>query len=624
MDPAPVMIDSDEEEVRMFRYEKPDNLVDLFEDAVADFADNDLFGTKQEDGAYTWVTYADVGRRVDDLRAGLSKLGITKGDAVGLIANNRTEWAIAAFASYGLGARFVPMYENELPRIWRYIVNDASVKVLLVANTGISDQMAARMAETPSLEGIYVIDSDGESGNSMASLEAEGGRQPVPSYKPAPGEIATLIYTSGTTGDPKGVLLSHGNFTTNARAGYRLFNKQLNAESCSFSILPWAHSFGQTAELYNWLQFGGHIGFMASIDTLAEDMQAIAPTFLIAVPRIFNKIYDGIMTKMTETGGLAEKLFNMGVESARQIREAGAENVGLGTRLKFKLVNAVVFKKIRARFGGRLMGALSGSATMNVNIGHFFRDVGIPVYDCYGLTETTPAVSMNSPEAFRPGSVGRPIEYVTVEIDSSVVEPGAPDGEIVVYGPNVMQGYNNKPDATADTMTADGGFRTGDRGYLDKDGFLFISGRIKEQYKLENGKYVFPAVLEEEIRLLPWVENAMLVGEGRAFNVCLIVPDFLVVANWAKENGLPDNPQSLVSDNALQKMVADEIIQHLKGKFGGYEIPKKYIFLSENFSLENGMLTQTMKLKRREVLARYRPQIESLFGSRELFQSAAG
>jgi long-chain acyl-CoA synthetase len=213
---------------------------------------------------------------------------------------------------------------------------------------------------------------------------------------------------------------------------------------------------------------------------------------------------------------------------------------------------------------------------------------------------------------------------VTVKIDNAVVEPGAPDGEIVVYGPNVMQGYHNKPEATAATMTADGGFRTGDRGYLDKDGYLYISGRIKEQYKLENGKYVFPAVLEEEIRLLPWVENAMLVGEGRAFNLCLIVPDFLVVGKWAREQGLPDDPEAMAADRALQEMVGDEITRHLKGKFGGYEIPKKFIFLSEGFSLENGMLTQTMKLKRREVLARYRPHIETLFGSREMFQSAAG
>jgi long-chain acyl-CoA synthetase len=608
--------------MRMFSYEKPDNLVELFENAVDRYAGNNLFGTKQADGTYAWVTYGEVGLRVDHLRAGLRGLGIVQGDAVGIIANNRTEWAIAAFATFGLGARFVPMYENELPKVWRYVINDAAVKVILVATPTIAERVKAHQAEMPGLEAVYLIDAAAADPNSMAALEKKGRLAPVPSSKPRAEEVATLIYTSGTTGDPKGVLLSHGNFTSNARAGYRLFKDQLNTDSCSFSILPWAHSFGQTGELYCWIQFGGSIGFMGSVDTLADDLRAVAPTFLIAVPRIFNKIYDGIMTKIGETGGLAQKLFNMGVETARQIRENGAENVGLGTRLKFKLADALVFKKIRARFGGRLVGALSGSATMNVNIAHFFRDVGIPVYDCYGLTETTPATTINSPVAWRPGSVGRPIEYVTVKIDQSVVESGAPDGEIVVYGPNVMQGYHNKPEATAATMTEDGGFRTGDRGYLDKDGFLYISGRIKEQYKLENGKYVFPAVLEEEIRLLPWVENAMLVGEGRAFNVCLIVPDFLVLGKWARKRGLPDDAKALVADRAVQEMVGDEISRHLEGKFGGYEIPKKFIFLSETFSLDNGMLTQTMKLKRREVLARYRPQIETLFGSREMFQAA--
>jgi long-chain acyl-CoA synthetase len=608
----------------MFRFEKPDNLVELFENAVANFTDKDLFGTKQADGAYAWVTYGEVGRRVDNLRAGLKALGIGQGDAVGIIANNRTEWAIAAFASFGLGARFVPMYENELPKIWRYVINDAAVKVVLVANATISERLNVHRAEMPGLEALYIIDADSPDSNTMAALEKQGSLQPASSLRPRPDEIATLIYTSGTTGNPKGVLLSHGNFTSNARAGYRLFKDQLNADACSFSILPWAHAFGQTGELYCWLQFGGRIGFMSSVNTLADDLQTVAPTFLIAVPRIFNKIYDGIITKMSAAGGLAEKLFNMGVATARQIRERGAENVGLGTRLKFKLADSIVFRKIRARFGGRLQGALSGSATMNIKVADFFRDLGIPVYDCYGLTETTPAVAMNSPKAWRPGSVGRPVEHVTVKIDHGVVESGAPDGEIVVHGPNVMQGYHNKPDATAATMTADGGLRTGDRGYLDKDGYLYISGRIKEQYKLENGKYVFPAVLEEEIRLLPWVESAMLVGEGRAFNVGLIVPDFMVAGKWARERGLPDNPGALVADRAVQEMLGDEISRHLEGKFGGYEIPKKFIFLSENFSRENGMLTQTMKLKRREVLARYRPQIESLFGSREMFQSAAG
>jgi long-chain acyl-CoA synthetase len=619
-----VTIDTDEKEAWMFSYEKPDNLVALFENAVSNYSGNDLFGTKQPDGTYIWVTYGEVGRRVDHLRAGLKGLGVSRGDAVGIIANNRTEWAVAAFASFGIGARFVPMYENELPKIWRYVINDAAVKVVLVAGPVIAERLNADRRGMPGLEAVYVIDTDDSDPLAMAALERRGRLDPIPAYKPKPEEIATLIYTSGTTGDPKGVLLSHGNFTSNARAGYRLFKDQLDADSCSFSILPWAHSFGQTAELYNWLQFGGRIGFMGAIDTLAEDLKAVAPTLLIAVPRVFNKIHDGILSKINATGGLARKLFAMGVESARQIRASGPDKVALGTRLKFRLADAVVFNKIRARFGGRLKGALSGSATMNVQVGHFFRDLGIPVYDCYGLTETTPAVTMNSPKAFRPGSVGRPIEHVTVMIDKKAVEPGAPDGEIVVYGPNVMQGYHNKPEATAATMTADGGFRTGDRGYLDKDGFLFISGRIKEQYKLENGKYVFPAVLEEEIRLLPWVENAMLVGEGRAYNICLIVLDLEVVGQWARERGAPDHPKALTAHRALQEMVGDAIRSHLKGKFGAYEIPKKFIFLSEGFSLENGMLTQTMKLKRREVLARYRPQIDTLFGSRDQYQAATG
>ena len=250
---------------------------------------------------------------------------------------------------------------------------------------------------------------------------------------------------------------------------------------------------------------------------------------------------------------------------------------------------------------------------MNVKIGHFFSDMGIPVYDCYGLTETTPAVTMNCPAAHRPGSVGRPIDQVTVEIDRLFLDEGADDGEIIVHGPNVMQGYNNKPDATREVMTTDGGFRTGDRGRLDEDGFLFITGRIKEQYKLENGKYVFPAAIEEEIKLLPWVENAMVYGDGRPYNVCMIVPDFAVLGKYARENRLPENPAQLVANTAVQEMIAGEITAFLKGKFGGYEIPKKFVLLQEDFSLEAGTLTQTMKLKRLSVLGRYQDRLQALY-----------
>ena len=249
---------------------------------------------------------------------------------------------------------------------------------------------------------------------------------------------------------------------------------------------------------------------------------------------------------------------------------------------------------------------------MNVEIGHFFSDLGIPVYDCYGLTETTPAATMNGPLAHKPGSVGRPIEHVRVEIDKMFAD-GDEDGEIIIYGPNVMQGYHNKPEATKEVMTEDGGFRTGDRGRLDKDGYLFITGRIKEQYKLENGKYVFPAAIEEEIKLHPLVENAMIHGEGQAFNVCVVVPDFSVLEKYATEHNMPTDPKELVQNKEIREMISDEITKSLKGKFGGYEIPRKFIYLSENFTLDNGTLTQTMKLKRRVVLEQHKDQIEDLY-----------
>ncbi|MDA8404659.1 MAG: AMP-binding protein, partial [Desulfobacteraceae bacterium] len=236
------------------------------------------------------------------------------------------------------------------------------------------------------------------------------------------------------------------------------------------------------------------------------------------------------------------------------------------------------------------------------------------VFDCYGLSETSPAVTMNCFSANKPGSVGRPIENVRVVIDRSVVEDGSSDGEIIVYGPNVMQGYHNKPDATRAVMTADGGFRTGDRGRLDEDGYLFMTGRIKEQYKLENGKYVFPGAIEEDIRLIPFVANAMIAGEGKRYNVCMIIPDFEVLAKYARDNNLPvKDPKALINDKAIQQMISDTVTASLKQKYGGYEIPKKFIYIADDFTLDNGMLTQTMKLKRRVVFEKYNDAIEALY-----------
>jgi long-chain acyl-CoA synthetase len=594
-----------------YELEKPDNLVEFLERSVAKYPDHPLFGTKNVSGTYDWVTYREVGRRVDNLRGGLARQGIGKGDAVGLIANNRVEWAVAAFAAYGLGARFIPMYESELLHVWEYIITDSAVKVLLVSKQDIYDKIKNFTGKIPTLQKIFVIDATGP--GTMTELESVGQENPMPSLHPNPDDIAVLIYTSGTTGDPKGVLLSHGNLTSNSHAG-RKFYPELNENSRTLSILPWAQSFGQTAELYTMIQLGGSIGFMEKPTTIVSDMAQVRPTFLIAVPRVFNKIYDTLWSKMNEMGGFKKSLFVMGVESAKKRRELAKQGQSdFMTNLKFKIADQLVFHKIRDMFGGRMLGSMTGSAAMNKEISLFFFDMGIPLYDCYGMTETSPAITMNGSVAFKFGTVGRPIEKVKVVIDRSVVEEGAEDGEIICYGPNVMKGYHNKPEQTKEVMTTDGGVRTGDRGRLDEDGYLYITGRIKEQFKVENGKFVFPASLEEDICLVPAVQNAVIYGDNRPYTICLIVPDFFVLEKYAEKHNLPADIKTLIQRKDVQDMMANEITSSLKGKYGSYEIPKKFLFVTEIFTLENGMLTQTMKLKRRVVLTKYMDQIEALY-----------
>ena len=496
------------------------------------------------------------------------------------------------------------MYEAELASTWQYIINDSGAVALFVSRPDILEKVEAFRDQLPGLEKIFLIEGEGEGAGTCADLEARGRENPVPSVRPSsPDEIAVLVYTSGTTGEPKGVLLSHGNLTTNVIDAHSCFPDYGEGDR-SLAILPWAHSYGLTADLNHFTYLGGSIALVGSIETIADDLKKTQPTAIIAVPRIFNRVYEAIWAKVEEEGGLPRKLFIKGVETAKKRRDLAARGrKSFLVDLEFKLFDAVVFKKVRSQFGGRLKAAITGSAMMNPEIAQFFFDIGIPTYDCYGLTETSPAVTMNRPAKFKIGTVGAPIPRCRLEIDTSLTGSDEDDGEIIVYGPMVMQGYHNKPEATAEVMTADGGFRTGDCGRLDEDGFLKITGRIKEQYKLLNGKYVFPAAIEEDIGLDPLVANAMIYGEGRDFNICLIVPDFEAVA---RQTGKSGGPAALIADPEVTGLIEERVTEALKGKYGGYEIPKKFVFLEENFTLENGMLTQTLKLKRRAVVKRLR------------------
>ncbi|MDQ5985223.1 MAG: Long-chain acyl-CoA synthetase [Syntrophus sp. SKADARSKE-3] len=591
---------------------KPDNLVEMFEESIKKYPERTCLGTKNRQGEYEWVTYREIGRRIDNLRGGLASLGVKRGDAVGIISNNSVDWAVGHYATAGLGAFYVPMYEAELTHVWEYIIKDSATKILFVSKPEIYDIIKDFPKRIPTLERIFLIPGNGE--NTMSELERIGEDKPVKSIYPKSEEVAVLVYTSGTTGDPKGVLLTHGNWTSNHHAR-KVAYPDFNPEDRTVSLLPWAHCFG-LGELHTFTAVGGSLGFMESTKTIVEDMAKIKPTFLIAVPRIFNKVYDTIVTKVNEAGGFKKTLFDAGVDAAKERRRLAEQGKSsFMADLKFNIINGLVFQKIRDLFGGRLRGAVTGSAAMNPEISKFFFDIGIPLYDVYGMTETSPGITANSPSCYRIGSVGRVMDKIRVVIDKSVVAEGAQDGEIIVYGPNVMKGYHNKPEATREVITPDCGVRTGDRGRFDEDGFLWITGRIKEQYKLENGKYVFPAALEEDICLNHFVLSAMVYGAGREYNVCLIVPDVIALEMYAKKHSLTEDAQTLTARDDIQKMIAKEIVDSLKKKYGAYEIPKKFLFLTEPFTLENGMITQTMKLKRRVIVEKYMDKIEGLYNA---------
>jgi len=595
----------------VWNYEKPDNLFEWWMESENKYSDQVLFWLHNEQGGLDPVTYSDIGKRINHTRNGLAQLGIDAGDAVGIIAPNQPEWAVIAYAAWGRNARLVPMYFKDLKKTWEYIIKDSGLKFLIVSSPEIYEQVKDIPREIPTLENIYVIDS--KDNNSLGALESLGRENPSEPVIPHFDDVAVLLYTSGTTADPKGVLLTHGNITYVALTGIKLY-PDLDEGQVGVSMLPWAHCYGLVAELNIWVYLGSSLGFMRDVTTLADDIRLIRPTYIISVPRVFNKVYDAIHMRMHDSGGIKKKLFDAACETAgkkQELDEAGQSSSALN--LKHKLLDKLVFTKIKEAMGGRIKGAITGSAAMNKEIAGFFKNIGIPIYDCYGLTETAPAVTMNSPGACRLGSVGKVLEGQKVVIDTAVSEEGAEDGEIIVYGPNVMKGYHNKPRETEAVIMSDGGFRTGDRGRLDEEGFLWITGRIKEQYKLSNGKYVFPAAIEEEMKLLPNVANAMVYGDGRPFNICLVYPDFAVTERWAAGKGVSPKPEDLTTNENFTAMMTEEIKDHLKKSFAKYEIPEKFLFLNEDFTVENGMLTQTMKLKRRVVLDNYAGEIEQLY-----------
>nr|MBA2321199.1 long-chain fatty acid--CoA ligase [Deltaproteobacteria bacterium] len=567
----------------------------------------ELFGVKSTapgatDG-WKWSTYAEFAEQVDAFRAALAALGVGPGDKVGIVSDNRPEWAIACYATYGLRAAFVPMYEAQKPEEWEFILNDSAARVVIGSRQDTYEKLLRVRDNVPSLTRVIGMDLAEGHADRFATLLGQGRANPVRAEHPTWDEIAGFIYTSGTTGKPKGVILSHGNICSNINAIHSIFTFESTDRSLSF--LPWAHSFGQTCELHGLLSMGASMAINDDVPNLLPNLAVVKPTILFAVPRIFNRVYDNLNKQMAERPAFIRNLFYRAIAARTKVGKG--EAIGMGDKIAVAIADRLVFTKVRERLGGRLKYAISGSAALNRDVAQFIDALGIEVYEGYGLTETSPIATANFPGNRKIGSVGKAIPEVRIVIDRSVTGD-AENGEILVYGPNVMKGYHNRDDENAAVLQADAGFRTGDMGRLDPDGYLYITGRIKEQYKLENGKYVVPAPLEEEVKLSPYIANIMIHGANHEHNVALVVPDRPTLEKWAQENGVTN----LEGDPKVHALLLGEIAKY-GGSLKSYERPKKLLVTMEDFTTDNGMLTPTLKLKRRNVLAKYESGLEALY-----------
>jgi long-chain acyl-CoA synthetase len=574
-------------------------LVEMLSESVRTHADRPLFGVRQPDGEWRFITYAAFAADVDAARGALASLGVGRGDQVAVISNNRLEWAIGCYATYQLGGAYVPMYEAQLDRDWAYILRDSGAKVCLVA----SEAIAARVKHV--VPEITVVCFGAE----FDALLAKGRQAPVDVVAPAPSDLATMVYTSGTTGKPKGVMLTHQNQVSNVCAVAEVF--PIGPGDVGLAFLPWAHVAGGSAELHGVVAFGAATGIVERPEQLLESLPKVRPTYLIAVPRIWNRIYDGMHKQIAERPATIQKLFHAGLRAADKKREG--KGLGVGEAMALALAQRLIFSKVRAKLGGRLRYAISGAAALSPDVARFIDAIGIPVYEAYGMTETSAVSTLNAPAFRRIGSVGKPIPGVEVRLDHTVAGGDAQNGEIIVYGHGVMAGYRNLPEVSAEVMTKDGGLRTGDLGRFDDDGFLFITGRVKEIYKLNNGKYVAPAPLEEKITLSPYIAQAFVHGQDRPFNVALVVIDVAAVAAWAKQHGLAEtDPQALCASDRVRALLRGEI-DRAQGEWKGFERVQDFIATAEEFTTANDLLTPTLKVKRRNVLARYGAELERMF-----------
>ncbi len=554
---------------------------------------------------------------------GLLQIGVKPGDRIALIShNNRPEWNIMDIGMAQIGVINVPVYPTISPREYIYIFNDATVKYCFIGHGDLLDKVRKAQADIPSLQGIFTFDkvegekdANGADVNHWETILTEGDLSAVEKIKNEvqPNDLATLIYTSGTTGNPKGVMLSHRNILSNLEAVAPLV--PVTKGDIALSFLPLCHIFERVVT-YAYMYVGVSIMYAQSIDTLGESIKEVRPHFFTTVPRLLEKVYEKIVTKAQEGSPLKKSIF-FWAEGLTTQYSYGYKPSGFNS-VKWFLADRIVFSKVRDNLGGRLKGILTGAAACPRKMAQFFSAIGIRVREGYGMTETAPAISVNGyePNMALLGTVGPVINGVSVMIDVDEEAYGPDAGEILVKGPNVMQGYLNQPEKTAEVFNKEGWFLTGDVGkIIKKNGkeFLKITDRKKELFKTSGGKYVAPAPIEAKFREDFLVEQLMVIGNDRKFVSALILPAFEVLEQWCKENGVQTTNRKEMVTNKKVLDYYTKLVEKLNPNFAKVEQIKKFELVVGPWDVDSGHLTPTMKLKRRVLMEQYSDLIEGIY-----------
>jgi long-chain acyl-CoA synthetase len=584
-------------------------LVDLFFNAVQ--KQRPRAQLRRTEAGWQPISHDEILENVRHIAAALRAWGLQRGDRVAIIAENRPEWAWTDYALLCSGMLTVPLYPTLPAQQVEFILRHSESRVLFVSTRAQLDKVLEVRAELPALEHIVVFDEVTSQPGVLTLSEVMrfGKTQDVSeaqfraeAQRARPHDVATIIYTSGTTGEPKGVMLTHFNLFSNSTAAARYVLKT-SENDLALSFLPLSHVFQRMVD-YTIFGAATPIAYVAIIDQVSLALREVQPTIAVAVPRIYEKIYAKVLAET----GIKRRI----VLWARQVALIWADTVlnqrtpSAGLRLQHRLADALVYRKLRARLGGRIRFFVSGGAPLSPQVAQFFYGAGVVIIEGYGLTETSPVTNVNHPDTIRLGTVGKPIPGTELKI--------ADDGEILVRGPQIMQGYFKNEEATRQAIDAEGWFHTGDIGTLDQDSYLRITDRKKELLVTAGGKNIAPQPIQNAVKQSRFIGEAVLIGDRRPYTILLAVPNFDTLDSWAKQQGLswPDR-ETMAKDPRVRAKLEEEVAQRL-AEFARYERPKKVLPLPREFSLDRGEITATLKIKRRVVEQSYQKEIDALYG----------